>query len=54
MFSIRTREKKNAVQMVRTVVDGNNFALAKWNACLKTGRNESTYERLILYAIQTQ
>ena len=40
--------------MVRNVVDGNNFALAKWNACLKTGRNESTYERLILYAIQTQ
>ena len=34
--------------------DGNNFAMAKWNACLKTGRNESTYERLILYTIQTQ
>ena len=34
--------------------DGNNFAMAKWNACLKTGRNESTYERLILCTIQTQ
>ena len=30
------------------------FVMAKWNACLKTGRNESTYERLILHAIQTQ
>ena len=31
----------------------NNFAMAKWNACRKTWRNESTYERLILYTIQT-
>ena len=30
------------------------FYYGKWNACLKTGRNESTYERLILYTIQTQ
>ena len=30
------------------------FCYGKWSACLKTGRNESTDERLILYAIQTQ